>query len=135
MALIVKGEQKVISPEEMNKLTKEMSKQKDPMAGLSESKKQMRKEVNDAKRHREFMGRVEAQEKLDAEHIVATSEIVTIAVGEAVSVVEDAPVVEEVDFTSMTKKQIDMWAEENLGIALDRRQTKAKLIEEVKKNL
>ena len=135
MALIVKGEQKVISTEDMLILTSTLNKKEDPMAGLSESKKALRKEVQDAKRHREFMGRVEANETKILDEVIATSEIVTIAVGEAVSVVEDAPVVEEVDFTSMTKKQIDMWAEENLGIALDRRQTKAKLIEEVKKNL
>ena len=135
MAFIVKGETKLISTEEMKILTTKLKNNEDPLAGLSDSKKEIRKEVQDAKRHREFMGRVEAQEKLDAEHIVATSEILTIAVGETVSVVEDTPVVDEVDFTSMTKKQIDMWAEENLGIALDRRHTKAKLIEEVKKNL
>ena len=135
MALIVKGEQKVISTEDMLILTSTLNKKEDPMAGLSESKKALRKEVQDAKRHREFMGRVEANETKILDEVIATSEIVTIAVGETVSVVEDAPVVEEVDFTSMTKKQIDMWAEENLGIALDRRQTKAKLIEEVKKNL
>ena len=135
MALIVKGEQKIISPEEMIKLTKEMSKQKDPMAGLSESKKALRKEVQDAKRHREFMGRVEANETKIVDEVIATSEIVSIAIGETINVVEDTPVVVDVDFNSMTKKQIDMWAEENLGIALDRRHTKAKLIEEVKKNL
>ena len=135
MALIVKGEQKVISTEDMLILTSTLNKKEDPMAGLSESKKALRKEVQDAKRHREFMGRVEANETKILDEVIATSEIVTIAVGETVSVVEDTPVVDEVDFTSMTKKQIDMWAEENLGIALDRRQTKAKLIEEVKKNL
>ena len=41
----------------------------------------------------------------------------------------------DVDFQSMTKKQIDMWAEENLGIQLDRRHTKAKLIEEIQEKL
>ena len=41
----------------------------------------------------------------------------------------------DVDFQSMTKKQIDEWAEENLGIQLDRRHTKAKLIEEIKEKL
>ena len=41
----------------------------------------------------------------------------------------------KVDFQSMTKKQIDEWAEENLGIQLDRRHTKAKLIAEIEENL
>jgi hypothetical protein len=81
------------------------------------------------------MGRVEANETKIVDEVIATSEIVSIAIGETVSVVEDTPEVVEVDFTSMTKKQIDMWAEENLGIQLDRRHTKAKLIEEIKENL
>jgi len=81
------------------------------------------------------MGRVEANETKILDEVIATSEIVTIAVGETVSVVEDTPVVDEVDFTSMTKKQIDMWALENLGIQLDRRHTKAKLIAEIQENL
>mgnify|MGYP000748843086 FL=1 len=105
------------------------------MAGLSDSKKELRKEVQDAKRHREFMGRVEANETKIVDNVIATSEIVTIAVGETISVVEETPSASEIDFNSMTKKQIDMWAEENLGIALDRRYTKAKLIAELKRNL
>jgi hypothetical protein len=135
MALIVKGEQKVISQEDMKILTSNLNKKQDPMEGLSDQKKQIRKEVQDAKRHREFMGRVEANETKIVDEVIATSEIVSIAIGETVSVVEDTPEVVEVDFTSMTKKQIDMWAEENLGIQLDRRHTKAKLIEEIKENL
>ena len=135
MALIVKGEHKVISQEDMKTLTAKNLKKDDPFAGLSEGKKQIRKEVLSAKRHREFMGRVATNTKRDLENVVATSEIVSIAVGETVSVVEDTPVAPEVNFESMTKKQIDMWAEENLGIQLDRRHTKAKLIAEIKENL
>jgi hypothetical protein len=135
MAFIVKGKMKTISKEEMKILTSELDINKDPMEGLSDQKKQIRKEVQDAKRHREFMGRVEANETKIVDEVIATSEIVSIAIGETVSVVEDTPEVVEVDFTSMTKKQIDMWAEENLGIQLDRRHTKAKLIEEIKENL
>ena len=135
MALIVKGEQRIISKEEMKILTSNLNKKIDPLAGLSDSKKALRKEVQDAKRHREFMGRVEANETKIVDEVIATSEIVTIAIGETISVVEDTPVVPEVDFNSMTKKQIDIWAEENLGIQLDRRHTKAKLIAELKKNL
>ena len=135
MALIVKGEQKVISQEDMKILTSNLNKKQDPMEGLSDQKKQIRKEVQDAKRHREFMGRVEANETKIVDEVIATSEIVSIAIGETVSVVEDTPEVVEVDFTSMTKKQIDMWSEENLGIQLDRRHTKAKLIAEIQENL
>ena len=135
MAFIVKGETKLISKEEMKVLTSNQNKKIDPLAGLSDAKKEIRKEVQDAKRHREFMGRVEANETKIVDEVIATSEIVTIAIGETISVVEETPVSSDVDFESMTKKQIDMWAEENLGIALDRRHTKAKLIEEIKKNL
>ena len=39
------------------------------------------------------------------------------------------------DFTSMTKKEIDIWADENIGIQLDRRHTKATMIEELQKHL
>ena len=135
MAFIVKGETKLISTEEMKILTTNLKNNEDPLAGLSDSKKEIRKEVQDAKRHREFMGRVEANETKIVDEVIATSEIVSIAIGETINVVEETPVTTDVDFDSMTKKQIDMWAEENLGIALDRRHTKAKLIEEIKKNL
>ena len=135
MALIVKGEHKVISQEDMKTLTAKNLKKDDPFAGLSPEKKQLRKEVISAKRHREFMGRVATNTKRDLDNVIATSEIVSIAVGETVSVVEDTPVSPEVNFESMTKKQIDMWAEENLGIQLDRRHTKAKLIAEIEENL
>jgi hypothetical protein len=135
MALIVKGEHKVISHEDMKTLTAKNLKKDDPFAGLSEAKKELRKEVLSAKRHREFMGRVATNTKRDLDNVIATSEIVSIAVGEEISTVEEETITPEVNFESMTKKQIDMWAEENLGIQLDRRHTKAKLIAEIKENL
>ncbi len=136
MAFIIKGEMKTISKEEMKDHIDRVKKDKqDPLEKLSPQKRQMRKEVQDAKRHREFMGRVAKNEERDLANTIATSEIVSIAIGETVSVVEDTPAVVEVDFNSMTKKQIDMWAEENLGIQLDRRHTKAKLIAEIQENL
>ena len=135
MALIVKGEHKVISHEDMKTLTAKNLKKDDPFAGLSEAKKQLRKEVLSAKRHREFMGRVAKNEERDLANTIATSEIVSIAIGETIQTSEEPSETPEVDFISMTKKQIDMWAEENLGIQLDRRHTKAKLIEEIKENM
>ena len=81
------------------------------------------------------MKRVADNEARDLANAVATSEIVSIAIGETVQTTEEPVEMPEVDFESMTKKQIDMWAEENLGIQLDRRHTKAKLIEEIKENL
>ena len=135
MALIVKGEQKIISKEEMKKLIEKNLKKDDQFAGLSEAKKELRKEVLSAKRHREFMGRVSANTEKDLANTVATSEIVSIAVGEKIQTSVEKVELPEVNFESMTKKQIDMWAEENLGIQLDRRHTKAKLIAEIKENM
>ena len=116
MALIVKGEQKIISPEEMKILISKNAMEDDPYAGLSEGKKELRKEIQDAKRHREFMGRVSANTERDLENSVATNEIVSIAVGETIVTTEEPVEMPKVDFQSMTKKEIDIWAEENLGI-------------------
>ena len=135
MALIVKAEQKIISKEEMKKLIEKNLKKDDQFAGLSEAKKELRKEVLSAKRHREFMGRVSANNERDLENSIATNEIVSVAVGEKIQTSVEKVELPEVNFESMTKKQIDMWAEENLGIQLDRRHTKAKLIAEIKENL
>ena len=135
MALIVRGETKTISKEEMKKLVEDLEKNPDGLEDLSPEKREIRKEIQDAKRHREFMGRVAKNEARDLENVIATSEIVTIAVGETVSTTEEPTDLPEVDFESMTKKQIDMWAEENLGIQLDRRHTKAKLIAEIEENM
>jgi hypothetical protein len=137
MAFIIKGEMKTISKEEMKDHIDKIKKDKqDPLEKLSPQKREIRKEVQDAKRHREFMGRVAEQERKDLENAIATSEIVSIAVGETIVAATQAPSeMPEVNFQSMTKKQIDMWAEENLGIQLDRRHTKAQLIEEIKENL
>ena len=136
MALITGKPIITISKEEMKKHVEELEKKTEGgMESLSSQKKALRKEVQDAKRHREFMKRVADNEARDLANAVATSEIVSIAIGETVQTTEEPVVTPEVDFESMTKKQIDMWAEENLGIQLDRRHTKAKLIEEIKENL
>ena len=135
MAFIVKGGINHISKKDMKKLVENDFKKTDGLEGLSEEKKALRKEVQSAKRHREFMKRVADNEAKDLANAVATSEIVSIAVGETVKTAEETVEIPEVDFQSMTKKEIDLWAEENLGIQLDRRHTKAKLIEEIKENL
>jgi hypothetical protein len=135
MAFIVKGGMKEISKKEMKKHMENLDKKIDPMEGLSDEKKAVRKEMLSVKRHREFMQRVADNEARDLENAVATSEIVSIAVGEKIQTSEEKVELPEVNFESMTKKQIDMWAEENLGIQLDRRHTKAKLIAEIKENM
>jgi hypothetical protein len=147
MGLIIKGETKTISKKEMKNRIGKLEDNKDGMAGLTESQKEVRKEIQDAKRHREFMNRVAKQQEKDIEAagVVATSEVVTEVGHEPivvehvdvvkVSIQEEVEVTDTPDFQSMTKKQLDEWAEENLGIQLDRRHTKAKLIEEIKENL
>ena len=83
MAFIIKGEMKTISKEEMKDHIDQVKKDKqDPLEKLSPQKRQMRKEVQDAKRHREFMGRVAKNEERDLANTIATSEIVSIAIGE-----------------------------------------------------
>ena len=137
MALITSKPIITISKEEMKKHVENMDKKLDTgLEKLSPEKRKFREDVQSAKRHREFMSRVAENEARDLAKTVATSEIVSIAVGETVeTVTEEVSETPEVNFESMTKKEIDMWAEENLGIQLDRRHTKAKLIEEIKENL
>ena len=64
---------------------------------INHALKELRKEIQDAKRHREFMGRVAKNEARDLENVIATSEIVTIAVGETVSTTEEPTDLPEVD--------------------------------------
>ena len=137
MALITSKPIITISKEEMKKHVENMDKKLDTgLEKLSPEKRKFREDVQSAKRHREFMSRVAENEARDLANAVATSEIVSLAVGETIAT-EVEPVADmiDVDFQSMTKKQIDEWAEENLGIQLDRRHTKAKLIEEIKEKL
>ena len=79
MGLIIKGETKTISKKEMKNRIGKLEDNKDGMAGLSESQKEVRKEIQDAKRHREFMNRVAKQQEKDIEAVgvIATSEVVT----------------------------------------------------------
>ena len=146
MGLIIKGETKTISKKDMRDLIgKHNDKKNDDMSGLSDSQKEIRKEIQDAKRHREFMKRVAEQQEKDIQEAVATSELVVDTGPDPiivehddivkVSIQEEVEVSDTPDFQSMTKKQLDEWAEETLGIQLDRRHTKAKLIEEIKENL
>ena len=136
MALITSKPIITISKEEMKKHVEDMNKKDTGLEKLSPEKRKLREDVQSAKRHREFMSRVAENEARDLANAVATSEIVSIAVGETIeTTTEEVSETPEVNFESMTKKQIDMWAEENLGIQLDRRHTKAKLIEEIKENL
>ena len=57
MGLIIKGEQKIISKKEMaNKVAQDIEDNaKDGTEKMTDSQKEIRKEIASAKRHREFM--------------------------------------------------------------------------------
>jgi Ni,Fe-hydrogenase III component G len=72
--------------------------------------------------------------------VVETVAPITVDTNASVSVIIETK--EEVsnentvpDFTKMTKKEIDIWADENLGIQLDRRNTKDRMIADLKPHL
>ncbi len=146
MPLIVKGSTNIVSKHEANKKavdTKEKAKE-NGLEKLSDSQKEIRQEILNAKRHREFMLRVQKEKAKSKEHqvevkeVLATPEVVVEARKEKETIVQDAKAVSlggRPDFNSMTKKELDVWAEENLGMTLDRRKTKSSMIEEIEKNL
>ena len=71
MAFIVKGGMVNLTKKEMKQHMENLNKKSDPLQGLSDAKKQMRKEVQSAKRHREFMGRVADNEARDLANIIS----------------------------------------------------------------
>lgn len=155
MPLIIKGDKelKIISKKEMNeKIHAERDKLNAEELALSKLPPEVaerRREILDAKRHREFMAKVarteeEAMRKLRESDVEVTNELVVdtgpdpiiikhddvVKVSTVAETTLDAP-----DFESMTKKELDEWAEQALGLALDRRKKKADMIEIIKKNL
>mgnify|MGYP007047391187 FL=1 len=155
MPLIIKGDKelKIISKKEMNeKIHADRDKLNAEELALSKLPPEVaerRREILDAKRHREFMAKVarteeEAMRKLREADVEVTNELVVDTGPDPIiikhnDVVKVSPVedvkVETPDFEAMTKKELDEWAEEALGLTLDRRKKKADMIEIVKKNL
>lgn len=152
MPLIIKGgnEPTIISKDDMkNKLGKIKDEKfdNDPLNGLSHEIAEKRREILDAKRHREFMARIERKEEdamrklkeaeleVTSEIVVDTTQAVTIQHDDVVEISTTEAPLETPEFETMTKKELDEWAEEALGLALDRRKKKADLIETIKKNL
>lgn len=142
MGLIIKGDKKinVVSKKEMNEILEDAKEAAEAeakaFARLPASKRERREAIQDVKRHREFMERVHGHEKESMiKDAIITSEVVSEANQE--SVVQQEAITEDnlPKFESMTKKEIDEWAEENIGLALDRRKTKSNMIEELKKHL
>jgi outer membrane murein-binding lipoprotein Lpp len=151
MPLIVQGETKIISKSKMNELANKLATEKDSgIDQLSPDKKAIREEVKSAKRHREFMDRVRANEELNetkrnaiahaesvSELVVDSKPVATVIEPAIVNVIvsEEAIVETSVklpDFDSMTKSQIGIWSEEHIGLTLDLRKTKYDLIDEIK---
>ena len=146
MPLIVKGNTNIVSKQDAQKKAVDTSEKakENGLEKLSDSQKEIRQEILNAKRHREFMLRVQKDKAKSKEHqkqvekVLATPEVVVEAREEKAKVIEATKSVslgERPVFEAMTKKELDIWAEENLGMALDRRKTKSAMIEEIEKNL
>ena len=80
MGLIVKGEHKIISKKEMaNKVAQDIENNaKDGMEKMTDSQKEIRKEIASAKRHREFMQRVATKKAVSVreEREIAEKEVI-----------------------------------------------------------
>ena len=151
MPLIIKGgnEPTIISKTAMKNRLGQLIEDKindDPLSHLSPEVAEKRKEILDAKRHREFMARIEKQEadamrKLKEAKVEVTSEILvdtsatTITHTDVVTISTKEKATEVPDFEAMTKREIDEWAETALGLSLDRRKKKSDLIETIRKSL
>ena len=161
MPLILgKGQEvKVVSKKEIAKIAEEAKEQLTPeeaaLAKLPPEVAERRREILESKRHREYMEKVQRleeqaklriQEEKDVEAEVQVTEEIVVETGpdpiiikhdDVVKVSEtvEAEPTETPDFDKMTKKELDEWAEETLGLTLDRRKKKADMIEIIKKNL
>lgn len=151
MPLIIKGNKQpiIVSKNEALKKIEEdrerMSAEEKALSQLPAEVAERRREIIAAKRHREFMAKVQELEEAAAlrqEGVQSTEEII-IETGDAINIQYDDVVkvsIEETktetpDFESMTKKELDEWAEATLGLTLDRRKKKADMIETIKNSL
>lgn len=153
MPLIIKGDKevKILSKKEMNEKIhadkEKLNAEELALSKLSPEVAERRREILEAKRHREFMAKIaqqqeEAMRKLREADVEVTNELVVETGPDPIIIKHDDVVkvseVEETetpDFESMTKKELDEWAEQALGLALDRRKKKADMIEIIKKSL
>jgi hypothetical protein len=152
MPLIIKGNKQPIivsKNEALRKIEEDrerMSAEEQALAQLPPEVAERRREIIAAKRHREFMAKVQELEEASAlrqqgvqsteEIIVETGDAINIQYDDVVKVsIEEEPKTETPDFESMTKKELDEWAEATLGLTLDRRKKKADMIETIKNSL
>ena len=128
MPLIIKGNKQpiIVSKNEALKKIEEdrerMSAEEKALSQLPAEVAERRREIIAAKRHREFMAKVQELEEAAALR------------QEGVQSIEETKT-ETPDFESMTKKELDEWAEATLGLTLDRRKKKADMIETIKNSL
>ena len=152
MPLIIKGNKQPIivsKNEALRKIEEDrerMTAEETALAQLPAEVAERRREIIAAKRHREFMAKVQELEEASAlrqqgvqsteEIIVETGDAINIQYDDVVKVsIEEEPKNETPDFESMTKKELDEWAEATLGLTLDRRKKKADMIETIKNSL
>lgn len=162
MPLIIKGnkELKIVSKSEMKDILNNVktSSTEETLKRLSPEVAERRRETlanKSARQNAELIEKsisIENTKKLESEKqqiTIAVEEKVKDAVVETVTPItvektetslivdtkNDKEVSDIVDFESMTKKQIDIWADENLGVQLDRRRTKTDMIKELKKHM
>jgi len=162
MPLIIKGnkELKVVSKSEMKDILNNVktSSTEETLKRLSPEVAERRRETlanKLARQNAELIEKsisIENTKKLESEKqqiTIAVEEKVKDAVVETVTPItvektetslivdtkNNKEVSDIVDFESMTKKQIDIWADENLGVQLDRRRTKTDMIKELKKHM
>ena len=160
LLILGKGQEvKVVSKKEIAKIAEEAKEQLTPeeteLAKLPPEVAERRREILAAKKHRAYMERIQKleeeaklriQEEKDVEAEVQVTEEIVVETGPdpiiikhddvvKVSETDEAEPTETPDFEKMTKKELDEWAEETLGLTLDRRKKKADMIEIIKKNL
>ena len=151
MPLIIKGDKeiRVVSKKEMKKIIIDSNNIiENALATMSDEKAEKRRLTLENKKARENNSRIQSikdeviikkavAEKVEDAVIETVTPITVDMTTESIVVetknnkkIETTP-----NFTSMTKKEIDIWADENIGIQLDRRHTKASMIEELQKHL
>ena len=149
---IVSKREAALKIEEVNE---KLSEQEIALSKLSPEVAERRREILSAKKHRDHMLKIQKleeeaklriqEEKNIGDVEVQVTEAIIVETGPDPIVIEHDDVVkvsptteanvETPDFETMTKKELDEWAEETLGVSLDRRKKKADLIETIKNNL
>ena len=161
MPLIIKDNKSIniVSKNEVLKKIEDsqasLSSEEKSLQKLSPEVAERRREILNAKKHREYMLkvqkleeaaklRIQEEKNIDNVEVEVTNELVVETGSDPIIIKHDDVVkvsteeevkTETPNFEAMTKKELDEWAESNLGLALYRRKKKADLIEIIKNNL